>query len=152
MRGEPQSAPADNRPNGASRPAVEAPATLMQSQSTYSELSQASSSGSMTVPLVSELDSKASFRALPLLATDLPQTAIEVCNSTIRPNDRGKEVLSFTIAVQPGRGKEPWRVEKLYSDVLTLDAREDHLVARRARYSAHDAMLPVLSDRDNEGE
>ena len=43
--------------------------------------------------------------------------------STIRPNDRGKEVVSFTISVSL-EGKEPsWKVEKLYSDVLTLDAR-----------------------------
>ncbi|PCH44407.1 RhoGAP-domain-containing protein [Wolfiporia cocos MD-104 SS10] len=62
------------------------------------------------------------FRALPLLAADLPHTEIHVVNSTIRPNDRGKEVLSFVIFIKPG-GKEPWKVEKLYSDVLALDAR-----------------------------
>ncbi|KAH9946516.1 hypothetical protein B0H21DRAFT_402463 [Amylocystis lapponica] len=63
------------------------------------------------------------FRALPLLATDLPHTEIYVANSTIRPNDRGKEVLSFVIVVEPGKGKLGWKVEKLYSDVLGLDAR-----------------------------
>ena len=107
--------------DGVNRAMLEAPMPITPSQSSQSELSQASSV-STTVPL-SELAAKAPFRALPLLATDLPYTTIEVCNSTIRPNDRGKEVLSFSIAVNPGRGKDGWRVEKLYSDVLTLDTR-----------------------------
>ncbi|KAI0763764.1 hypothetical protein BD413DRAFT_483510 [Trametes elegans] len=72
------------------------------------------------------------FRALPLLAEDLRYTEIAVANSSIRPNDRGKEVLSFIIAVEPGRGKEGWRVEKLYSDVLGLDARVRAAVGRSA--------------------
>ena len=73
-----------------------------------------------------------SFRALPLLSQDLPYTEIVVANSSIRPNDRGKEVLSFTIAVEPGRGKDGWKVEKLYSDVLNLDARVRAAVGRSA--------------------
>jgi RalA-binding protein 1 len=32
-------------------------------------------------------------------------------------------VLSFTVEVDPGHGKESWKVEKLYSDVLGLDQR-----------------------------
>ncbi|KAI0331498.1 hypothetical protein GY45DRAFT_1322303 [Cubamyces sp. BRFM 1775] len=72
------------------------------------------------------------FRALPLLAEDLPYTDIVVSSSTIRPNDRGKDVLSFIISVEPGRGKESWRVEKLYSDVLGLDARVRATVGRSA--------------------
>lgn len=63
------------------------------------------------------------FRSLPLLPNDLPHTTIQVTHSFIRPNDRGKDVLSFIITVNPGHGKETWNVEKLYSDVLTLDAR-----------------------------
>ncbi|KAH8093735.1 hypothetical protein BXZ70DRAFT_897262 [Cristinia sonorae] len=62
------------------------------------------------------------FRALPLLASDLARTQITVSHSSIRANDRGKEVLSFVIIVQPA-GKDAWRVEKLYSDVVTLDGR-----------------------------
>jgi RalA-binding protein 1 len=65
----------------------------------------------------------ASFRALPLLASDMPHTQIQVSHSSIRPNDRGKDVLSFIVVVDPGQGKETWRVEKLYSDVLGLDSR-----------------------------
>ncbi|KZT09880.1 RhoGAP-domain-containing protein [Laetiporus sulphureus 93-53] len=68
-------------------------------------------------------ETQITFRALPLLASDLPHTKVHVVNSTIRPNDRGKELLSFVIAVYPGSGKEPWKVEKLYGDVLGLDAR-----------------------------
>lgn len=63
------------------------------------------------------------FRALPLLASDLATTTISVTNSTVRPNDRGKDVLSFIVNVNPGNGKEPWQVEKLFSDVLGLDSR-----------------------------
>lgn len=65
----------------------------------------------------------ASFRALPLLTTDLPRTTITVFHSFVRPNDRGKEVLSFIVYVNPGNGKDGWKVEKMYSDVLTLDQR-----------------------------
>ncbi|KAG1869493.1 hypothetical protein F4604DRAFT_1773563 [Suillus subluteus] len=65
----------------------------------------------------------ATFRALPLLADDLVTTRVAVSHSSVKPNDRGKEVLSFVVDVYPGHGKEPWKVEKLYSDVLTLDNR-----------------------------
>jgi RalA-binding protein 1 len=63
------------------------------------------------------------YRALPLLPTDLPTTVVSVSQSFVRPNDRGKEVLSFVITVNPGNGKEPWKVEKMYSDVVALDSR-----------------------------
>ncbi|KAJ3809595.1 hypothetical protein F5876DRAFT_43561 [Lentinula aff. lateritia] len=63
------------------------------------------------------------FRALPLLSTDLPHTKIHVSHSFVRPNDRGKEVLSFIVYVNPGKGKDGWKVEKMYSDVLNLDQR-----------------------------
>lgn len=48
---------------------------------------------------------------------------VSVSQSFVRPNDRGKEVLSFVITVNPGNGKEPWKVEKMYSDVVALDSR-----------------------------
>lgn len=65
----------------------------------------------------------AAFRALPLLPTDLPHTTVTVSHSFVRPNDRGKEVLSFIVFVNPGNGKDGWKVEKMYSDVLGLDQR-----------------------------
>ncbi|KAF7798009.1 hypothetical protein EIP86_009219 [Pleurotus ostreatoroseus] len=98
--------------------AISAPELMTKSISEASRISSVSS----LVPLA-EIVSQGTFRALPLLSSDLPSTTIEVTNSSIRPNDRGKEVLSFIISVNPGRGKEGWKVEKLYSDVLTLDAR-----------------------------
>lgn len=67
--------------------------------------------------------SNATFRALPLLPDDLMTTRVTVSHSSVKPNDRGKEVLSFIVDVKPGHGKGPWKVEKLYSDVLTLDSR-----------------------------
>jgi RalA-binding protein 1 len=80
--------------------------------------------GSQDISSLSSFDSSgAAFRALPLLASDIPYTTIQVANSSIRPNDRGKEVLSFIVVVDPGHGKAPWKVEKLYSDVLGLDQR-----------------------------
>lgn len=63
------------------------------------------------------------LRALPLISTDLPQTKVQVSHSSIRPNDKGKEVLSFVIILDPGSGKEMWKIEKLYSDVISLDQK-----------------------------
>ncbi|KAH7922582.1 RhoGAP-domain-containing protein [Leucogyrophana mollusca] len=63
------------------------------------------------------------FRALPLVFDDLKTTRISVSHSSIKPNDRGKEVLSFVIEVNPSNGKGTWKVDKLYSDVLGLDQR-----------------------------
>jgi len=63
------------------------------------------------------------FRALPLLSSDLPHTNITVSHSFVRPNDRGKEVLTFIVFVDPGNAKDGWKVEKMYSDVLGLDQR-----------------------------
>lgn len=74
-------------------------------------------------PFSSQPPAQPTYRALPLLPQDLPRTTIQVSHSSIRPNDRGKDVLSFVIVVDPGNGKGTWKVEKLYSDVLTLDAR-----------------------------
>jgi RalA-binding protein 1 len=68
-------------------------------------------------------DISAAFRALPLLPTDLPHTTVTVSHSFVRPNDRGKEVLSFIVYVNPGNSKDGWKVEKMYSDVLGLDQR-----------------------------
>jgi RalA-binding protein 1 len=72
----------------------------------------------------------ASFRALPLLPSDLLHTTIAVSHSFVRPNDRGKEVLSFIVCVDPGQGKGGWKVEKMYSDVLGLDQRVRSSVAK----------------------
>ncbi|KAF7356794.1 hypothetical protein MVEN_01014700 [Mycena venus] len=72
----------------------------------------------------------ASFRALPLLSTDLPHTTVTVSHSFVRPNDRGKEVLSFVVYVDPGHNKEGWKVEKMYSDVLALDQRVRNSVGK----------------------
>lgn len=72
---------------------------------------------------MSPLAATSHFRALPLLSSDLPATKINVSHSFVRPNDRGKEVLSFVVYVSPGNNKQGWKVEKMYSDVLNLDQR-----------------------------
>ena len=73
------------------------------------------------------LDSTTSLRPQfpqpPLLASNFPMTTVQVSHSSIRPNDRGKEVLSFVITVDPGSGKESWRIEKVYSDFIWLDQK-----------------------------
>ena len=74
-------------------------------------------------PVGSQPPRHTSSRTLQLTSSDLQRTTIQVLHSSIRPNDRGKDVLSFVIAVDPGNGRQPWKVEKLYSDVLTLDSR-----------------------------
>lgn len=76
--------------------------------------------------------SNLSFRALPLLAADLARTNVQVISSSVRPNDRGKDVVSFVALVSPGNSKEPWRIEKLYPDVLSLDHRIRSLAGRNA--------------------
>jgi RalA-binding protein 1 len=73
--------------------------------------------------VIPEQESLVQFRALPLLPYDLPHTHVTVTTSSIRPNDRGKDVLSFVVQVNPGNHKDPYMIEKLYSDVLGLDQR-----------------------------
>jgi RalA-binding protein 1 len=90
--------------------------------SSYTQSDQSSTTFSRSHP--------GAFRALPLLASDLPYTQIKVSHSSIRPNDKGKDVSSFIVDVSPGNGKEVWKVEKLYSDVLALDARVRASVGR----------------------
>ncbi|KAF8886912.1 hypothetical protein BD779DRAFT_540718 [Infundibulicybe gibba] len=85
-----------------------------------------------TVPPPEAARRTAEFRALPLLSSDLPRTKISVPRSFVRPNDRGKEVLYFTIVVDPGNGKDKWRVEKMYSNVLALDHRVRNSVGKSA--------------------
>ncbi|KAG0746603.1 hypothetical protein G6F33_004821 [Rhizopus arrhizus] len=50
---------------------------------------------------------------------------IKVVGSTIKPNDKGKEVVSFILSIGSHHDEfeEKWRVEKLYSDFLTLDSK-----------------------------
>jgi RalA-binding protein 1 len=52
-----------------------------------------------------------------------------VVSSHIRANERGKDVLAFCIQVQPSQ-REPWVIEKMYSDVLALDSRVRNLLSK----------------------
>ena len=74
--------------------------------------------------------SNATFRALPLVYDDLKTTRITVLHSSVKPNDRGKDVLSFVIEVDPRNAKDPWKIEKLYSDFLGLDQRMRNAVGK----------------------
>ena len=61
-----------------------------------------------------------------LTESDLKHCKVSVVGSNIRANERGKEVLSFVVQVSPSGSPDAadsWKVEKLYSEVLSLDAR-----------------------------
>ncbi|EPB92670.1 RalA-binding protein 1 [Mucor circinelloides 1006PhL] len=66
----------------------------------------------------------------------MANVCIKVVGSNIKPNDKGKEVVSFILSVGSYKDdvsnefEEKWRVEKLYSDFLTLDSK---LKAQRNR-------------------
>ncbi|KAG8795054.1 hypothetical protein FRC16_010250, partial [Serendipita sp. 398] len=80
-------------------------------------------------------------RSSPQLSPgDLTSTRVTIVHSNIRTNERGKEVLSFVIIVQPPRGDD-WRVEKLYSDVVALDVK-----VRGALGRSQAKRLPQLPD------
>lgn len=60
---------------------------------------------------------------------NMANVCIKVVGSNIKPNDKGKEVVSFILSVGSYKDDvshefdEKWRVEKLYSDFLTLDSK-----------------------------
>lgn len=100
--------------------------TTGKSGSASNSHSQTASATSLSLaigpPANAETGPQGSFKTAKLVSEDLPTTLVRVEGSTIRSNDRGKEVLSFVIGVS-AKGKESWKIEKLYSDVLALDAR-----------------------------
>lgn len=61
---------------------------------------------------------------------NMANVCIKVVGSNIKPNDKGKEVISFILSVgslneedRDAKFEERWRVEKLYSDFLSLDSK-----------------------------
>lgn len=64
------------------------------------------------------------------LMGNMANVCIKVVGSNIKPNDKGREVVSFILSVgsykddnNSDQFDEKWRVEKLYSDFLTLDSK-----------------------------
>ncbi|KAG8829855.1 hypothetical protein FRC17_005891 [Serendipita sp. 399] len=85
-------------------------------------------------------------RSSPQLGpADLGSTRVKIMGSHIRTNERGKEVLSFLIAVQPSRSipndGDEWKIEKLYSDVVALDGKVRNALGRNQAKK-----LPQLPD------
>jgi hypothetical protein len=77
----------------------------------------------------------------------LSSAAVHVVGSMLRSNERGREVISFFIlvALAPRAAGAPgatWRVEKLYSDVLALDARLKQKHGKAASKRMAGATLP----------
>ncbi|PWN88189.1 hypothetical protein FA10DRAFT_268403 [Acaromyces ingoldii] len=91
-------------------------------------------------------------------ASRLANARLSVAGSNLRSNERGREVISFYIAIDVGavpskasssRGgnvspshPQSWRVEKLYSDVLALDARLKQKHGKTAAKRIGSAQLP----------
>ncbi|KAG0169711.1 hypothetical protein DFQ28_003408 [Apophysomyces sp. BC1034] len=82
------------------------------------------------VPVIQEPeDSNAADSGTANPFRSITDVSIKLVGSHIKTNDRGKEVISFIISV--GKGDETttsdfeelWRVEKLYSDFLSLDGK-----------------------------
>ena len=104
-----------------------------------------------TQPRTTPYPSPAQSHAPPpprLHPSQLGSTRIRIAGSNIRSNERGKDVLSFLISIYPpstshaqNQGAEEWKVEKMYSDVLTLDG-----TVRSALGRSHAKKLPPLPD------
>ncbi|KAL1923614.1 uncharacterized protein VTP21DRAFT_8594 [Calcarisporiella thermophila] len=68
---------------------------------------------------------------------------VKVIGSTVRINEKGKEVLCFVVTVNKlnaaGKLEELWRVEKLYSDFLALDSK----IKRKENKSTPDSAIKL---------
>ncbi|CEH17138.1 related to bem3-gtpase-activating protein [Ceraceosorus bombacis] len=92
----------------------------------------------------------------PLLdAATLQSVKLHVESSKLRPNERGRELITFVIAVEIRQSNPQssarnsaqgsptvWKVEKLYSDVLSLDARLKQKHGKAAARHSNSAQLP----------
>lgn len=72
--------------------------------------------------------------ASKVIENSLDELSVKVLGSNITTNHKGKGVISFTISVQRG-SDELWRIEKLYSDFLALDAQLKSINKVRSRES-----------------
>lgn len=84
----------------------------------------------------------------------LKQTRVTVSGSNLRHNEKGREVISFFLLVEltqggrtPQSGLDKWKIEKLYSDVLALDARIKHKHGKAATKKMAGANVQ-LPDKD----
>ncbi|CAO1639390.1 unnamed protein product [Sympodiomycopsis kandeliae] len=84
----------------------------------------------------------------------LRQAKVTVAGSNLQYDDRGREVNSFFLVIEltsggrtPGSGLTTWKVEKLYSDVLALDAKLKHKHGKSAakKMSGGNVQLPDKS-------
>ncbi|PWN45244.1 RhoGAP-domain-containing protein [Ceraceosorus guamensis] len=92
----------------------------------------------------------------PLLdAATLQRVKLHVESSKLRPNERGRELITFVIAVEIRQSNPQssarnsahgpltaWKVEKLYSNVLSLDARLKQKHGKAAARHLSSAQLP----------
>lgn len=76
-----------------------------------------------------------------ILIGQLSHVTIKVVGSNIKPNDKGKEVVSFILSVGSYENElfeEQWRVEKLYSDFLSLDSKVTFIICFLPRVESID--------------
>ncbi|KAI8364660.1 uncharacterized protein BYT42DRAFT_649328 [Radiomyces spectabilis] len=72
---------------------------------------------------------------IPASLTNLANIAVNVVGCHLKRNAKGKEVISFTISVATKNpSRELWKIEKLYSDFLNLQAK---IKSRGAQTSSH---------------
>jgi RalA-binding protein 1 len=93
-----------------------------QSTSSYQSSQSVQPNGAASRSTTDLYSTSSSSKSYRLSKMELTLTRLKVLSSTIRPNDRGKEVWSFIISVEP-RGRVAWRIEKLYSSITNLDTR-----------------------------
>lgn len=79
--------------------------------------------------------------------TLLRQCSVKVSGTNLRTNDRGREVISFFLTVElagplPPFASSRWKIEKLYSDVLALDAKLKHKHGKVGVKKMSQATLP----------
>ena len=67
--------------------------------------------------------SQPQFQQLPSLCYYPLVARVRVSHSSVRPSGQGKVVPSCVITVDPRPMQEPWKIEKLYSDLVLLDQK-----------------------------
>ncbi|KAJ7937059.1 hypothetical protein B0H13DRAFT_2648967, partial [Mycena leptocephala] len=66
----------------------------------------------------------------PLVPSDLPCTTIYVDSVRVKSKGPGKRGICVELRIDPGNDQQPWRLEKTYSQMSTLDRRVRRCVGR----------------------
>lgn len=131
--------------------------TSSLSRPNYSSPASPATSNFTKIARTMSVDSITGSSAPRLDASRLSHARLSVVGSNLRSNERGREVISFYIAIvidslqkasssRSGNASPSpsysWRIEKLYSDVLALDARLKQKHGKTAAKRIGSAQLP----------